>query len=67
MLKYLVPKIALRDLPVTLGFAFLGAMIAGGYGIVHDHVTFTIGPEYFTKLKFFLSHALGFLRLGGLG
>ena len=52
MLKYLVPQIALRDLPVMLGFAFLGAMIAGSYGIVHDHITFTIGPEYFTKLKF---------------
>ena len=52
MLKYLVPKIALHDLPVMLGFAFLGALIAGAYGIVHDHITFTIGPEYFTKLKF---------------
>jgi len=35
-----------------LGFAFLGAVIAGAYGIVHDHITFSIGPEYFTKLKF---------------
>jgi len=52
MLKYLVPQIALHDLPVMLGFAFLGALIAGGYGIVHDQITFAIGPEYFTKLKF---------------
>ncbi len=35
-----------------LGFALLGAIIAGAYGILHDQVTFSIGPEYFTKFKF---------------
>ncbi|MBK1814225.1 hypothetical protein JIN84_01205 [Luteolibacter yonseiensis] len=27
-------------------------MIAGGFGILHDQVTYTISPEYFTRMKF---------------
>ena len=30
----------------------VGAVIAGIYGICHDQLTYSIGPEYFTKLKF---------------
>jgi hypothetical protein len=30
----------------------MGALIAGAYGVVHDQITYTISPEYFTKLKF---------------
>ena len=52
MLKYLIPTFPLRDLPVILGFALLGALIAGTYGVIHDHVTFSISPEYFTHFKF---------------
>ena len=63
MLKYLVPKIALADLPPMFGMAFLGAIVAGMYGILHDHITFSIGPEYFTNLKFKQFHYADF----GLG
>ncbi len=35
-----------------LGMAIVGALVAGGYGILHDQVTFSISPEYFTKMKF---------------
>lgn len=35
-----------------LGAGFVGALVAGIYGIVHDQLTYTISPEYFTKLKF---------------
>ncbi|HZZ29299.1 MAG TPA: hypothetical protein VFE46_14975 [Pirellulales bacterium] len=35
-----------------LGIAALGAVLAGCYGILHDQVSYTISPEYFTKLKF---------------
>jgi hypothetical protein len=35
-----------------LGIAVWGGLIAGGYGILHDQVTYTLAPEYFTKLKF---------------
>jgi hypothetical protein len=33
-------------------FALAGALAGGGYGIVHDQITYTIAPEYFTKFKF---------------
>ena len=52
MLKYLIPQIAWQDLPWMLAMAALGAVLAGTYGMVHDQFTYTISPEYFTKLKF---------------
>ena len=45
------------------GMALLGSIIAGIYGILHDQVTYSIGPEYFTKLKFKQFHYADF----GLG
>jgi hypothetical protein len=35
-----------------LRFAALGALIAGAFGAVHDQVTYTISPEYFSRMKF---------------
>ncbi|MGL4400835.1 MAG: hypothetical protein ACRCXD_13270 [Luteolibacter sp.] len=29
-----------------------GALIAGTFGILHDQITYTISPEYFTRMKF---------------
>ena len=52
MLRYLIPRIALADLPSMFAFAGVGAIISSVYGMAHDHVTFSIGPEYFTKVKF---------------
>src|SRR5262245_37428369 len=60
MLKYLVPRIALADLPAMVGVAFVGAIVAGGYGILHDQITYAISPEYFTKLKFEQFHCANF-------
>lgn len=36
--------------------------MAGGFGIIHDQVTYTISPEYFTRMKFdqFRSADFGF-------
>ena len=31
----------------------LGAVIASMYGAIHDQISYTISPEYFTKYKFF--------------
>ncbi len=42
----------MKNLPFYLGCAPLGAIVAGFYGIVHDQVTFTLSPEYFTRFKF---------------
>lgn len=52
LLKYIVPRIAWADLRVMLGIALVGGVVAGIYGMVHDQVTYSISPEYFTKLKF---------------
>jgi hypothetical protein len=32
--------------------ALVGALLASFYGFWHDQITFTISPEYFTRLKF---------------
>src|SRR5512137_2235558 len=61
MLKYLVPRIALTDLPSMFAVALIGALVAGGYGVLHDQVTYSIAPEYFTNLKFKQFH---FANLG---
>ncbi len=31
----------------------LGPLIGGLYGIIHDQLTYTISPEYYTKFKFY--------------
>ncbi|HYV35363.1 MAG TPA: hypothetical protein VE988_06650 [Gemmataceae bacterium] len=33
--------------------ALLGAALAGTYGALHDQISYSISPEYFTKMKFF--------------
>lgn len=50
--RVLVPVLPWRALPATIAWTLAGALVAGVYGILHDQVTWTIGPEYFTKLKF---------------
>lgn len=52
LLKYIIPRISLADLPALLEFTALGAVLSGAYGILHDQLTFTIGPEYFHNFKF---------------
>ncbi len=52
ILKYLLPQIVLADFTSMLTAAVAGALVAGSYGIVHDQITYTIAPEYFTNLKF---------------
>ncbi len=35
-----------------LKMAGLGGVIAGLYGMIHDQITYSISPEYFTHMKF---------------
>ena len=63
MIRYLIPKIRVKDLGPMFIVAFVGAIIAGCYGVLHDQVTYSIGSEYFTKLKFKQFHFANF----GLG
>ncbi|MCP5531945.1 MAG: hypothetical protein H7A49_00645 [Akkermansiaceae bacterium] len=46
------PKLPPREISSCLTSAALGALVAGVYGIVHDQITYTLSPEYFTKFKF---------------
>jgi hypothetical protein len=55
-----VPEIKAGTLPAIIQYALIGALIAAGYGIVHDEVTYSISPEYFTKLKFAQFHYADF-------
>jgi hypothetical protein len=55
-LKYIVPYIALRDLPCMCAVALIGAVMAGVYGALHDQITIGISPEYFTHVKFTQFH-----------
>ncbi|PQO33999.1 hypothetical protein [Blastopirellula marina] len=60
LIRFLVPHIRLADLPLMFSIAVLGGLIAGGYGIAHDQVTYSISPEYFTKMKFDQFHHANF-------
>jgi hypothetical protein len=54
------PVIARRRLRAMFGIAILGALLAGLYGALHDQVSYTISPEYFTKMKFEQFHYANF-------
>jgi hypothetical protein len=51
-MNLLYPKIRLNQLPAILAHAAVGAVCAAIYGILHDQITYSISPEYFTRLKF---------------
>jgi hypothetical protein len=48
----LYPRIARAHAWVMLKFSCAGALVAAVYGVIHDEITFTIGPDYFTAMKF---------------
>lgn len=52
LLKYIVPRIPLCAVRGILLVTVVGALVGGIYGILHDQVTYTIGKEYFTRIKF---------------
>jgi hypothetical protein len=53
------PGISLPVLGRIFVIALLGTVIAGTYGVLHDQLTLTISPEYFTKFKIHQFHYLG--------
>jgi hypothetical protein len=59
-MNLLYPKIPFASLRAMLGYALAGALLAGLYGVVHDQVTYSISPEYFTRLKFAQFHYADF-------
>lgn len=60
MKSLLYPKLRLDLLPAMFGYALGGAVIAGVYGVLHDQITYSISPEYFTRLKFLQFHYADF-------
>lgn len=52
MKSFLLPSAAWPVLRKAALLALTGALIAGAFGILHDQITYTISPEYFTRLKF---------------
>lgn len=62
MRAWLIPA---ADWPLLRHAAWLslaGVLIAGVFGILHDEITYTLSPEYFTRMKFdqFRSADFGF-------
>jgi len=41
---------------VYLVLVVIAIVLAGAYGIVHDQITYTVSPEYYTKFKFLQFH-----------
>jgi len=37
---------------VFVSLVLLAMFLSGLYGIVHDQISYTVSPEYFTKFKF---------------
>jgi hypothetical protein len=51
-MNFLFPKFPTRRLPAMIRLALMGTFVAGLYGALHDQISYTISPEYFTKFKF---------------
>ncbi len=52
MRNFLYPAVGWQDTRKALLLALAGMGIAGIFGILHDQITYTISPEYFTRMKF---------------
>jgi hypothetical protein len=46
------PNLKLHSLSFILAVSAMGAGVAGIYGVLHDQITYTLSPEYFSRLKF---------------
>lgn len=51
-MNLIYPRIARDQWSLMLTLALAGGLVGGLYGIANDEITFTLGPEYFTTVKF---------------
>lgn len=51
-MNFLFPRIRWSNVGFLIACAAIGSVIAGGYGIVHDQITYSISHSYFTEFKF---------------
>jgi hypothetical protein len=56
----LYPRLSRSGLPAMIRYAFIGSVFAAAYGILHDQITYSISPEYFTRFKFAQFHYADF-------
>jgi hypothetical protein len=52
MRHFLLPAATWPVLRKAAALSLTGALIAGCFGILHDQITYTLSPEYFTRMKF---------------
>jgi len=45
-------KFKIKKILTVILISLIAAILAGIYGIIHDHITYAISPEYYTKFKF---------------
>ncbi|HLH89419.1 MAG TPA: hypothetical protein VKX28_13285 [Xanthobacteraceae bacterium] len=43
---------------IYLGFVLVAMAAAGAFGALHDQISYTVAPEYFTRFKFIQFHLL---------
>ena len=43
---------AIKRTLFATGLLLLGCLLAGCYGMMHNQISYTVSPEYFTKFKF---------------
>lgn len=55
---WLYPRV--RNWRRIIPYVFIGTAIAGVYGAIHDQLSYTISPEYFTHFKFYQFHYADF-------
>jgi hypothetical protein len=48
-----------KKLLVFILLVFVAVLFAGIYGVIHDQITYTVSPEYYTKFKF---HQFGLIN-----
>ncbi len=52
-MNLLYPVVPAKRLWAMIWIALSGAAVAGLYGALHDQISYSISPEYFTKMKFY--------------
>ncbi len=52
MRRRLVPPLPRGELATILRWSLSGTLLAAAFGILHDQITYSISPEYFTRMKF---------------
>jgi hypothetical protein len=57
-MNLLYPKLPISSWRTLALAALAGSLAAGLYGVLHDQVSYSLSPEYFTKLKFDQFHYL---------